>query len=343
MKALFFVMFAAACSSGNDGPPAVDAAGAQPIVTPDDQWTWVPIEGTTCANGSPAGIGVYRTHVTDNVFVYFQGGGACWDYKTCFVDKSSVHVETTYDQATLTSEAGALAFNRADTTNPLSQSTVVFVPYCTADLHAGDNIATYSDGSISKQVHHSGAVNTQAFVDAVHSTLPDAQTVWVAGSSAGGYAATLNFHRFTTAWSGASVHLLQDSSPFVPVLTNFSTWKTAWNLQYPPGCNDCETSFPAVVDAVATAHPSSRIGLMHFTEDSVIKFFFGYTGSLLPATNALLDNEYKYANTKAYVIAADRHTMLGELGTLVSPGGVPLGNWVLQWVRGEEGWTTVRP
>jgi hypothetical protein len=191
-------------------------------------------------------------------------------------------------------------------------------------------------------VHHVGATNTQAFVDALAVTVPDAQHVWVSGSSAGGYGATLNFHRFTDAWPAAEVHLLQDSSPFLPVLGNFDVWQSDWSLQFPPGCNGCTTSFPSVVDTVAVAHPSSRIGLLHYDDDAVVKAFFGYTGSLLPATDALLANQYAHANTRYFVLAGSNHTLLGGAATLVTPGGVRLSDWLAQWVVGDPAWASAR-
>ncbi len=344
------LLVAAACGGG--GGAGVDAAGddgggggdAVVLDTPANTWTWVEIPGTTCANGSPAGFGVNRSTEPggDDLFVLFQGGGACWDGPTCVVQRTSVHIEDTYTMATLAMEVGTAPVNHADTTNPLAHATWIYVPYCTGDLHGGARRAEYVVNGGTRAVEHAGATNTQRFVEVLRGNFPDADTVWLAGVSAGGFGATLNLHRFRAAWPSAGLHLLQDGSPFVPVLAAYDTWQASWSLQFPPGCAGCASSFPAVVDAVTAANPTSRVGLLHYDDDQVIRQYFGYTGSMVAATNALLADQYDLPTTHAFVLAGNGHTMLGQLGTLTGPGGVRLIDWVNQWARGDAGWTTVR-
>lgn len=337
ISASLCALLLAACGDDGGAGPRDAAPDAAAIDTPPNTWTWVPFPGTTCGNGTPAGIGVHRSTTSDDLFVYFSGGGACWDGPTCFVQKSSIHIEDTYDAATLAAEVAFLQPDRSDPNNPLSRATFVYVPYCTGDLHAGVQTRTYPVGGVDRTVHHTGATNTQQFVERLRATLPGAATIYLAGSSAGGYGATLNFHRFASAWPAAQVHLLQDSSPFVEVRSNYAAWQGAWELQFPPGCSDCAASFPSVVGAVAAAHPSARIGLLHFDNDAVIRSYFGYPDSLVPATDALLAAQYARPNTKFFVQPGDGHTMIGGLATI--PG---LGPWVAQWVLGDPAWTSVR-
>src|SRR5688500_7173639 len=64
------------------GSHVFDEAAANPGV-----WTWVPIEGTYCRDGSPAGIGL-RTHVDGPGLVLFmQGGGGCINAETCDMNR----------------------------------------------------------------------------------------------------------------------------------------------------------------------------------------------------------------------------------------------------------------
>jgi hypothetical protein len=332
--------------TGNDGSVADDAPSidALSLETPANTWTWVEIPGTMCANGTPAGFGVNRSTQTGggDLFILFQGGGACWDGNTCFVTKTSAHIEDTYTQAMLEMELGGSVVNHADTTNPVAAATWIYIPYCTGDLHAGAARGSYDVNGTIRTVEHVGATNTQRFVDVLRASFPDAASVWITGVSAGGFGGTLNLHRFTAAWPGRGVHMLQDGAPFVPVLVNYATWQSAWSLQFPPGCTTCASDFSAVIDTVAIANPTSRIGLMTFDNDMTIRQYFGYTGSMVTATDTLLAERYDHANTKAFVVAGDTHTMLGMIGTLTGPGGVRLSDWVYQWVRGDAGWTTVR-
>ena len=339
------VLVFAACgdssTTADDQPPGDAAPDASVITAPPNVWTWIPMPGTTCANGTPAGFGInFPPTPSSELFVYFQGGGACWDESTCFTLKSAVNIETTYDAAKFAADLNGAQADRS-AGNVFGRATLVWVPYCTGDLHAGIETRTYG----AHTVHHTGATNTQHFIDALKATLPVATKVWVAGSSAGGFGATFNQHRFAAAWPTVDVHVLQDSSPYVPVLAAYATWQTAWSLQFPPSCTGCTTSLPNVIDAVTTAHPASRIALLTYDDDAVIKQYFGYTataGSLVPATNMLLANQYDLPSTHAFVLAGTGHTMFGQIGTLVGPGGVRLSDWITQWANGDAAWTTVR-
>jgi hypothetical protein len=312
--------------------------GSAPIA-PANQWTWIAVDGTTCGNGSVAGFGINPSGSGNDLFVYFEGGGACWDAATCFAEAAAVNITTTYGSAQLGSDVAALTIDRASA-GALAPVNFVFVPYCTGDIHAGNNVMDYGSAGT---VHHTGATNTAAFVEAMHQAFPAAANVWVTGSSAGGFGATMNFHRFTGAWPAASVHLLQDSSPFVPFVTNYSTLQAAWQIQFPPGCTDCGSDFTSAFDAVATAHPSSRIGLLTYDDDATISAYFGYTSSLVPATMELVDEHYTHPLTHAFVVAGTSHTMLGGLTTIVGPNGELVGLWVEAWLTGDPSWATVKP
>lgn len=315
--------------------------------TPANTWTWVEIPGTMCGNGTPAGFGVNRSTVGPDLFVYFQGGGACWDATTCFVAKAAVHIEDTYTAETFASEIGAPVVNHADPSNPLAAATFVNIPYCTGDIHGGARTATYDLFGTPRTVAHVGGTNAQRFVDALRAAFPDARTIWLAGSSAGGFGATLNHHRFVAAWPGAAVHTLQDGSPFLtPTDGRYAAWQASWSLQFPPSCPDCTSSLSAVLDAVAAANPASRFGLLHYDDDATIKLFFGFPatdGSMVAASNALLDDHYTLSTTKAFMLAGTDHTMLGQIATLTSPSGVRLLDWVFDWTTGAPAWATVRP
>jgi hypothetical protein len=78
-------------------PPATPAVSVQPL-TPSTQpirgvipnvWTWIPIPGAYCDDGSPTGIGVNLPPTSsNNLLIAFEGGGACWDYPWYGVEPS---------------------------------------------------------------------------------------------------------------------------------------------------------------------------------------------------------------------------------------------------------------
>jgi hypothetical protein len=341
-----FVLAALGCGSSPSALDAtVDGRSLVPISTPANTWTWVEIPGSYCASGSTFGFGVNRSTVGPDLFVYFQGGGACWDAQSCFIQPSSVHLQDNYNAQLFAMEIGSPTVNHNDPANPLAAATFIYIPYCTGDLHSGARTATYDVNGTPRSIMHVGATNTQLFVDTLRAAFPGAQKIWLSGSSAGGYGATFNHHRFVAAWSTAEVHTLQDGSPFMQP-TLWSTWQQQWALQFPPSCPSCEASMPAVMDALGATYPTSRFGLLTYDDDAVIKAFFGFAatpGSMVAASNMLLDNQYDLSNTKAFMLAGTGHTMLGNAATLQSPSGVKLSDWMVQWATGATAWATVRP
>ena len=334
-----------ACGSGS--PTSAEVAGGAPISAPAATWTWVPIRGTTCGDGSVAGVGVNLQPGSQDLLVYMEGGGACWDANTCFTLGTAIQIAVPYTEATFKSDLTMLEasglFSRADPGSPFAGASFVYVPYCTGDVHAGSVVQSYDVGGQTRMVHHTGGLNAQVIVDTVHATLPSISRIWLAGSSAGGYGVTLNQHRYVAAWPDASVEILQDSAPFVDVMGgNYPIWQQAWGIVFPSGCSGCDTSFPAVIDAITTANPSSRIGLLTFTEDATIKVFFGYD-TLGPAIDSLLTNQYDHPTTQAFVVDGVSHTMLGSYLTMTAADGTPLKTWIAQWATGDPAWATVRP
>jgi hypothetical protein len=338
----------AACSGGTGKTP--DARGivdAGPISAPDMTWTWVPLRGTTCGDGSTAGIGVNLASQSSDLLVYLEGGGACWDANTCFVLNTAAQIAAPYTTAQFDVDVANLdasgLFSRTDAASRFAAASFVYVPYCTGDVHAGTVVRAYTVNGQTKTVHHTGGLNAQVIVDAVHATLPGVTRIWLTGSSAGGYGATLNVPRFAAAWPSASVELLQDSAPFVDVMGGvYPVMQQAWALAFPPGCAACASGFPAVIDALTTGYPAVRIGLLTYTEDAVVKAYFGYSGSMMPALEALLANQYGHPTTQAFVLAGTSHTMLGSYRTIVAPDGTTLESWVQAWATGDPAWHTVQ-
>lgn len=337
----------AATRSSSDAALALDAAASSvaSIDTPADQWTWLPIDGARCANGTPTGVGINRSTVSNDLVIMLEGGGACWDADTCITTPAAVHLQDTYD-ATLFASDFVVHTSPVmrDPNNPFATATTVFVPYCTGDLHAGDVTRTYSVGGTTRQVQHVGARNIDAALARLRSGLPLPHTVWVLGSSAGGYGATLNFAQIAAAFPGAQLHMLADCAPLVtPAGARFSTWRTAWQMRTPLGCNNCDTSFGSVIDALATKYPSSRIGLLAFAQDATIASYFGFDGpTLQQQLDALLAASYQHPATRYFVAPGSMHTMLGSVATQKAGDGTTLQAWLTAWMLGLPSWQNAR-
>jgi hypothetical protein len=345
---LFLPPLIALAACGSSSTPNPEVAGGSPISAPAGEWTWIPIGGTICGDGSVAGVGVNLQPGSSDLLVYMEGGGACWDANTCFTLGTAIQIAAPYTNKTFTTDLTMLEatgmFSRTDPDSPFAGASFVYVPYCTGDVHAGSTVQTFDvGGGQTKTVHFAGGLNAQVIVDTVHATLPSLSRIWLTGSSAGGYGATLNQNRYVAAWPDASVEILQDSAPFVDVMGgNYQVFQQTWGIDFPPYCPGCDTSFPAVIDAITAANPTSRIGLLTFTEDATVKLFFGYSDSLMPAIDSLLANQYSHATTHAFVVAGTSHTMLGNYLTMTAADGTTLKSWIAQWATGDPAWTTVQ-
>ena len=315
-----------------------------------EAWTYVPFPDSACGNGTPAGIGVNLTTRSNRVVIYLQGGGACWDGLTCFLP-TAANINNAYTNTTFQSEIRAMSrglmFNRDDARNPFRDASFVYVPYCTGDIHGGDNVRTYLFGSEERTIYHVGARNMDAFLRRLARTFPSADRVWLTGASAGGYGAGIHWDRVQRAFPAARVDLLDDSGPPIrPPAERFNQMKAAWNLQFPDGCTTCADDLTTLLDYYATRlPPPHRMGLLSYTQDRTISQYFGLTGAQFQDQLSMLMRSAFDArpNYRYFVVAGSNHTMVGDLGTLTGPGGASLLRWVTAWATDGADWNNVRP
>ena len=135
-----------------------------------------PGSGSTCLNGSP-----YQFTVSpgdpDNVLLYFQGGGACWD------NLNFVIMPTCTTKAKRHAQRGV--FNRNDVRNPYRTWTVVEVLYCTGDLHIGNAKKKYDNFLFKNTVQHKGSMNSDLVLDWLIAEKLNLNTFVLMGNSAG--------------------------------------------------------------------------------------------------------------------------------------------------------------
>ena len=303
----------------------LDAGLDAGTILPDLGWTFLGVPGSQCALGAQAGLG-YNPGASDELVLFLNGGGACWNNGTCQPSLYRWGPVCNYgsDSVCLWDDAGGtkpLAANvslpdpypadgggvfpadlatirssllfarRAE--NHLRNATYVFVPYCTGDLHAGNATRTYYtkgglfDQPVARTHHFAGATNMDAYLATLRARHPVVHTIWLTGVSGGGYGASLNLERVRGAFPEATVHLLADSAPMVQP-GSFEDWKSEWNLQLPSGCANCDAGFPQIIQYLIDDQPTSRVALLAYSEDQVITRFM-YSGG---DTNSWLNPPY---------------------------------------------------
>src|SRR5262249_27499783 len=116
-------------------------------------------------------------------------------------------------------------FDVADERNPFADFSVIYVPYCTGDVHVGNVTRTYAPGLT---VHHRGYVNGTAALDHLVATFPRATAVVVIGESAGSVAAPLYGGLVSDRLPEARITVLADGSgsyPDAPAVNRYlATW-----------------------------------------------------------------------------------------------------------------------
>ena len=340
---------------GDDGgsvgvDAGTDAPGIAPIEAPTEQWTWVPIDGMTCGNGSATGVAVNLTDRSDDVVVFLNGGGACWDAQTCFVLHTAASIDTDVGAAQFAQISSSLTgyslFQRSGATAPFPDASYVFVPYCTGDVHAGHKVTTYNVNGTSRTAHHVGQDNLDALWPRLRATRPDAATLFVTGASAGGYGAMIQAPRARLAWPGPMVHVLSDSSHAIdPEPTRWAAMKAAWNVDIPADCAGCASGLSAYPAYLKDHVPAgSRWGLMMTTRDGTISTFMGFTAQQLETqTLAIRDAMAANPGQAAFVINGTGHVLTGSSPLPMTSTGVQLSAWIKDFATGGAAFRSVGP
>lgn len=276
--------------------PFADGGGPPPYACDDDtrvvgtpltltpekerQWTFVPIDGMRCRDGSSTGIGVNWSSTSKNVVVFLAGGNACFDKVTC----NPVITPDHFDGTNLATQVLYLDYgflDRWEPDNALRDWSYVYVPYCTGDVHAG----TKTEAGFLGNLFH-GYANMTRVLERVVPTFPDAEHVLLGGASAGGFGALLNYDRTQRAFGCTPVDLLDDSgAPLNDAVLRPCLQERVrgmWGLgeALPTDCQSCTTEngggLGNLAPFLALKYPERRMALLSALQDGVIRQFFGY-------------------------------------------------------------------
>ena len=163
--------------------------------------------------------------------------------------------------------------------------------------------------------------------------MPNLQAVYLFGQSAGGYGiiGTWNIARqvFQTP-----VHTLADSSPFLqPAGDRWAQIRTNWKpVVAPAGCADCADGMGPLFASLADADPSSRHGLLAFTNDAVLQAFFGFVDQRAELAAFVKKSYDPRPNTRYLVVEGTSHVVFGQGAPVVDPG--PVAAFVGGWLTG---------
>ncbi len=261
-------------TSTGDEPPDPPAAY--------EKWLKVELPGTVCGNGSQYKFFINYKKDAKDLMIMLEPGGACWDYDGCSgkTDLGAAHPDGIPDD--LMNDAGQSAnispLIRRDTAQITSDFNLVYVPYCTGDVHTGNNVITYTDPKgvgPDLEFHHAGHTNVLAIAEYLDKQFPALDRLFVTGCSAGGAGSLINYYFFRSRLTAARGYLMDDSGPIFPS-SGFSKplhtkIRESWNVdsifaelpaEYPIG-----DDFGILNTHLADMFPEDRLSTIFFQRD----------------------------------------------------------------------------
>lgn len=289
-------------------------------------WTWTPIPGFTCGDGSGSGIGVRRGRQCNRIMIFLDGGTLCFDGQSC----NAFANDFNFDGAQFGNGPGAGVFYLGTTQNPFRQWTQVYVPNCTGDLHTGDTVQTINIGGVPTTLQLRGARNFSHIITYLKANFPDATEIALIGASGGSFGATFNFNQLSRAYPAIPKTLIadcgimfEDDALFAPCLQQM--WRDFWNVDanLPSGCATC---FGANGDGLAQLYPyypaalnQANYGLMCYNQDIILRLVLSKGYNNCPAFSGL---EMTGAELKAGLAALRDQVLIpaGRWGTFLPDG-----------------------
>lgn len=355
---LFTAALSGACGGTTDD-------GEQIQNPPRDEYeTWVKIEppGVVCGNNTPFKIFANFSAKSDNLVVVFEPGGACWDYDSCTGKngiRGAANPDGVKDDHWKLAQIISPFLSRFDETSPSRDWNMVYVPYCTGDVHTGNKVATYtSAGSPDVTFHHDGHAATQQVVKWIDESFTHVPKMLVTGCSAGGVGSLVNYRFLRKGIHAAEKsYLIDDSGPVFPS-SGYSKpmhnmIRAAWDLdslkpEMPPGftLDDMGT----VNTALADEFPDDRLATTYFRRDmnfslySYERFYnFPPKSEILrmwDADTQLLTSQYATRDNLYYFIPYFRNinsshctTVFNFVGSDIEEKQMKLATWVDDFVN----------
>jgi len=274
-------------------------------------WTFAESAALTCRDGSSTGIGVRLQedetpsrrggpfnldNYSDDLVIYLEGGGACFNPFTCSQNRSSFSEEQFFSDDFIGGYSGIFAETRSD--NPVADWNFVYVPYCTGDEHAGSTESgsvppldlSALGGPVLPGLHDQkfvGYDNVGRVLDYIDRHLgKNYDRVLLTGASAGGVGALANYRQVAAAFPGAEITLLNDSGPvfyddsILPVALQ-QKWRSTWDLSEAlPAGSEGSDVLQEIYGDIASTTPDASLGFISYRRDATIRFFYSFGRAL---------------------------------------------------------------
>ena len=257
-----------------DGEWLIDGSCTLADTSLDEGWHTIEPGGETrCAHDTDYQFWVRPG--SDDIVLYFQGGGGCWNQDTCrsgstfYKQVASVNEPVSYG-------AGIFDFDNPD--NPFAEHTFIFAPSCTGDVYMGGGVGEYGDDVV---VHHRGFDNLKSAVDFTLEYAPDPESVFVTGCSAGSVGSAIAIPFIIDAYPdipvtqlGDSLGTIFDSTTDMSSLWDIPDFYTESLSEFAPDLR--EFSMADYYIALGKAYPDHTFAQFNYQFDRVQQRFFAF-------------------------------------------------------------------
>lgn len=308
------------------------------------------IDGWEVAQFDPAGparcydgggyVASHRPGNPKRVALVLEGGGACWDWGTCYA------IQFAKDRSSGPPRWRGLMEQRDE--NPLRDHAIIYGDYCDGSVWTGDRDVVYRapDGT-TVPTFHRGLRNLGATVGWMRRLYPAPEQIFITGASAGGYGTMAAWSVVRTAWPDTEIVVLNDSGPWlfnpdkrdVMVEPIYRHWGLRERI--PEDCPDaCDDQLLYLLDWALPQDNRVRIGLLMHLNDFTIGTGYlgvglGFPDLLREATGAV--HARHPAQFRRFFIEGTRHTIIGSRDLwALEAGGQRFTDWLGALLAGRD-------
>ncbi len=312
-------------------------------------------DGPLCIDGSDFIVYTRPGSHPDQVAIFLDGGGACWQNFYFCSEQSDAEAPP---------DVGIFADGFDTGTeyiyNPLKKFSIVAASYCDGSVWIGDNAVDDPNYPSNPVRHHRGLRNLTAALDLAKDEFGIPDKLLIAGASAGGVgAAGLAPSLARLVW-GNFPHLFvfNDAGPIAsnvstlpPVQAAIQARADDWDFEryYPPSCTEC-SAFNQGTEIVKwrLGRDTRLLEAFYSTDgDATNRFFLAIPNQSIyrflitgvhGEVNAIFPETYK-----TFIRSGDdSHTALATpLFYTATANGVPLHQWTTDFIKAQPGWVNI--
>jgi hypothetical protein len=291
--------------------------------------------GPVCIAGTQYSV-FTRAGNPQKLLIFEQGGGACWqNFYFCNVLAEA--------QEPPGAPTGIWDFDNPD--NPFADYSIVYMPYCDGSVFSGDNDVVDPSFPFGPVRFHRGLRNQSAGMDVAAATFPDAKSITLAGSSAGGVGVA-GFAPFLVRFkygNGVNLSVFNDAGPVavnldevVGITARAADWQ--FGQFYPASCTECSDTGQAteIIKWRLDNDLTIREAIYETDADATNRFFlqppFGMSQAdfreLIVTEHGILNAAHPLRYKRFFVSGDTTHTALQTpLFYTQDANGFPLKDW----------------